>query len=103
MSVSPRMISHESLSASIVLTPPAAATLAAHLAAMLARMTRASLVELAGEDFIRTARAKGLSPVAVLWRHALRNAVLPVVTVAGVQLGARPSRRLAHLIRPASR
>jgi peptide/nickel transport system permease protein len=63
-------------------------TLASHLAAMLARMTRSSLLEVAGEDFMRTARSKGLSRAGVLWRHALPNALLPVVTVAGIQLGA---------------
>jgi peptide/nickel transport system permease protein len=65
-----------------------AATLASHLAAMLARMTRSALLDVAGEDFIRTARSKGLSRLAILRRHALRNALLPVVTVAGIQLGA---------------
>jgi peptide/nickel transport system permease protein len=63
-------------------------TLATHLAAMLARMTRSSLLDVAGDDFIRTARAKGLSRGQVLFKHALRNALLPVVTVAGIQLGA---------------
>jgi len=65
-----------------------AITLATHLCAMLARMTRASLLDVASEDFIRTARAKGLSRLTVLRRHALPNALLPVVTVAGIQLGA---------------
>jgi peptide/nickel transport system permease protein len=65
-----------------------AVTLASHLAAMLARMTRSALLDVAGEDFIRTARSKGLSRPAILLRHALRNALLPVVTVAGIQLGA---------------
>jgi ABC-type dipeptide/oligopeptide/nickel transport system permease component len=65
-----------------------AVTLASHLAAMLTRMTRSSLLDVAGDDFIRTARSKGLSYAAVLWRHALPNALLPVVTVAGIQLGA---------------
>jgi ABC-type dipeptide/oligopeptide/nickel transport system permease component len=65
-----------------------AVTLASHLAAMLARMTRSALLDVAGEDFIRTARGKGLSRLAILRRHALRNALLPVVTVAGIQLGA---------------
>lgn len=63
-------------------------TLASHLAAMLARMTRSSLLDVAGEDFMRTARSKGLSRGQVLRRHALPNALLPVVTVAGIQLGA---------------
>jgi ABC-type dipeptide/oligopeptide/nickel transport system permease component len=63
-------------------------TLATHLAAMLARMTRSSLLDAAAEDYMRTARAKGLSPLGALLRHAFRNALLPVVTVAGIQLGA---------------
>jgi ABC-type dipeptide/oligopeptide/nickel transport system permease component len=56
--------------------------------AMLARMTRASLLEVAGEDYLRTARAKGLRPRAVVVRHALRNALVPVITVAGMQFGS---------------
>jgi peptide/nickel transport system permease protein len=59
-----------------------------HLMAMLSRITRASLVEVLGEDYIRTARAKGLPEKLVLVKHALRNALLPVVTVAGLQFGA---------------
>jgi ABC-type dipeptide/oligopeptide/nickel transport system permease component len=58
------------------------------LMAMLARMTRASLLEVLGEDYVRTARAKGLGERRVLLVHALRNALLPVVTVAGLQFGA---------------
>jgi peptide/nickel transport system permease protein len=45
------------------------------------------VLEVLGEDYIRTARAKGLSPAAVLWGHALRNAWLPVLTLVGLQLG----------------
>ena len=63
-------------------------TLATALAAMLARMTRASLLEASGEDYMRTARAKGLSQTQAFLRHGLRNALLPVITVAGIQLGA---------------
>jgi ABC-type dipeptide/oligopeptide/nickel transport system permease component len=59
-----------------------------HLMAMLARMTRSSLVEVLGEDYVRTARAKGLPERQVLFRHALRNALLPVITVAGLQFGS---------------
>jgi peptide/nickel transport system permease protein len=58
------------------------------MAAVLARMTRASLLETLGEDYIRTARAKGLGEARVVWRHGLRNAALPVVTVLGMQVGA---------------
>ena len=55
--------------------------------ATIARMTRSSMLEVLGEDFIRTARAKGLSPVRVVVVHALRNALIPVVTVIGLQMG----------------
>jgi ABC-type dipeptide/oligopeptide/nickel transport system permease component len=64
-----------------------ALTLGTSLAAILARMVRSSVLEVLGEDYIRTARAKGLSPAAVLWGHALRNAWLPVLTLVGLQLG----------------
>jgi len=59
-----------------------------HLMAMLARMTRSSMVEVLGEDYVRTARAKGLAEGRVLALHALRNALLPVITVAGLQFGS---------------
>lgn len=59
-----------------------------HLMAMLARMTRSALVEVLGEDYVRTARAKGVPERGVLFRHALRNALLPVITVAGLQFGS---------------
>jgi peptide/nickel transport system permease protein len=65
-----------------------ALTLGTGMAAVLARMLRSSLLETLSEDYIRTARAKGLTPAAVLRRHALRNAALPVVTVFGMQAGA---------------
>ncbi|MCX7626979.1 MAG: ABC transporter permease [Methylophilaceae bacterium] len=71
--------------ASIVLP---ALTLACGLAALLTRMTRASLLDVLGEDFVRTARAKGLPERTVVLRHALRAALLPVVTVVGLQLGS---------------
>jgi peptide/nickel transport system permease protein len=58
-----------------------------HLMAMLARMTRASLVEVLGADYVRTARAKGLAPGVVLFRHALRNALIPIITIVGLQFG----------------
>lgn len=64
-----------------------ALTLGTALAAVLARMVRSSLLEVLGDDFIRTGRAKGLSEGALLWRHALPNAWLPVLTVIGLQLG----------------
>jgi peptide/nickel transport system permease protein len=65
-----------------------AVTLGTALAAVLSRMIRSSLLEVMHEDFIRTARAKGLSPWQVWVRHGLRNAWLPVLTVLGMQLGA---------------
>jgi peptide/nickel transport system permease protein len=55
--------------------------------AIIARITRSSLLEVMGLDYVRTARAKGLSNRLVLMRHALRNAVLPVVTIIGLQVG----------------
>jgi peptide/nickel transport system permease protein len=64
-----------------------ALTLGTSLAAILARMIRSSVLEVLGEDFIRTAYAKGLSRRQVLIRHALPNALLPVITVLGLQLG----------------
>ena len=65
-----------------------AVTLGTGFAAILARMVRSSLLEVLGEDFVRTARAKGVSELQVIWRHAMRNAWLPVVTLLGLQLGA---------------
>jgi peptide/nickel transport system permease protein len=59
-----------------------------HLMAMLSRMTRSAMVEVLGEDYIRTARAKGVAEHRVLTIHALRNALLPVITVAGLQFGS---------------
>jgi peptide/nickel transport system permease protein len=64
-----------------------AVTLGVALAALLSRLLRAALVQVLGDDYIRTARAKGLKERAVLWRHALRNALIPVVTVIGLQIG----------------
>ncbi len=63
-------------------------TLGAASAALIARMTRASLLEVLGQDYIRTARAKGLHPLRVLFVHGLRNALLPVVTVVGNDFGS---------------
>jgi len=62
-------------------------TLGTALAAILARMLRASLLEVYHENFIKTAKAKGLSKASVYGKHALRNALLPVVTILGLQLG----------------
>ncbi|MDA7424000.1 ABC transporter permease [Thalassococcus lentus] len=66
------------------LTLPAIA-LALPQAAILARVMRSSLIDILGEDFIRTARAKGLSRRQALWRHGLRNALIPVLTIIGLQ------------------
>ena len=65
-----------------------AITLGVGMSAILARMLRSALLEVLSEDYVRTAYAKGLSPTAVVWRHALPNAALPVVTLLGLQLGA---------------
>jgi len=54
----------------------------------LMRLTRAGMLDVLGADYIRTARAKGLSPARVVFKHALRNAIIPVVTVVGLQMGA---------------
>ena len=55
--------------------------------AIIARMTRSSLLEVLGQDYVRTARAKGMRPRIVMFRHGLRNALLPVVTVVGLSVG----------------
>ena len=55
--------------------------------AVIARMTRSAMLEVLGEDYIRTARAKGLSSLRVVALHALRNALIPIVTVIGLQVG----------------
>lgn len=65
-----------------------AVTLGTALAAILARMVRSALLETLSEEYVRTARAKGLSRLQVIVRHALRNAMLPVITLLGLQLGA---------------
>jgi peptide/nickel transport system permease protein len=62
--------------------------IAIQLMAIIMRMTRATMLEVMGQDYVRTARAKGLSDRLVVYRHALRNALIPVITVIGFQLGA---------------
>jgi peptide/nickel transport system permease protein len=62
-----------------------ALALAVVQASILARITRSAVLDVLGEDFVRTARAKGLNRTQVLWRHALRNALVPVLTVLGLQ------------------
>ena len=65
-----------------------AITMGGALAAILTRMVRTAMLEELGQDYIRTARAKGLSERVVVYRHALRNAMIPVLTVIGLQFGA---------------
>jgi peptide/nickel transport system permease protein len=62
-------------------------TLAAPSVAIISRLTRSSMLNVLGEDYIRTARAKGVMEMLVLSRHALRNALIPVVTIMGLQFG----------------
>jgi peptide/nickel transport system permease protein len=64
-----------------------ALTLAFHDLAFTARVTRSSMLEVMREDYLRTARAKGLMDILVISRHALKNALLPVVTISGYQFG----------------
>lgn len=62
-------------------------TLGTGSAAIIARMTRSSMLDVIGQDYIRTARAKGVKERVVIYRHALKNALIPVVTVVGLQFG----------------
>ena len=64
-----------------------AVTMATHLAASLARLTRTSMLEVLGQNYLNTARAKGLSERTVIWAHALKNAAIPITTLIGVQFG----------------
>lgn len=64
-----------------------AITLASYVVGLIARMTRSSMLEVLRQDYVQTARAKGLSERVVLYGHALRNALLPVITVVGLQFG----------------
>lgn len=64
-----------------------AITLGAALSAILTRMIRSSVIEELGEDYVRTARAKGLSERVVIYKHVLKNGMIPVVTILGLQLG----------------
>jgi peptide/nickel transport system permease protein len=65
-----------------------AVTLSTGLVAVLSRMVRSSMLEVLGEDYMRTAKAKGLPPQRIILHHGLRNALLPVITLLGLQLGA---------------
>jgi peptide/nickel transport system permease protein len=78
-------VSGMELNTSIILP---AATLGFGLSAILTRMTRTSLLEVLNDDYIRTARAKGLSEHVVILRHALRAALLPIITIVGLQMGS---------------
>jgi ABC-type dipeptide/oligopeptide/nickel transport system permease component len=55
--------------------------------ALIARLTRSGMLDVLGQDYVRTARAKGVAESAVVWRHALRNTLIPLVTVVGLQIG----------------
>jgi peptide/nickel transport system permease protein len=65
-----------------------AITLGLYSAAMIARLLRSSLIDVLGEDHIRTAKAKGLSPLRVIFANGLRNAALPVITIVGLEIGS---------------
>ena len=65
-----------------------AAIIGSHLMAIVARMTRSSMLEVLREDYIRTARAKGLAEFVVITRHALKNSLIPVVTIVGISFGS---------------
>ncbi|HTV70283.1 MAG TPA: ABC transporter permease [Rhizobiaceae bacterium] len=64
-----------------------ATTLGLQIVALIARVTRSCMLDVLGQDYIRTARAKGLAESKVIWLHALRNAFIPVLTVIGLQIG----------------
>lgn len=65
-----------------------AVTLGTAMAAILARMTRSSMLEIIREDYVTTAKAKGLSQTRVIFKHALKNAIIPILTLVGLQFGA---------------
>ncbi|MFO1139306.1 MAG: glutathione ABC transporter permease GsiC [Paracoccus sp. (in: a-proteobacteria)] len=62
-------------------------TLGVGVAAVMARFTRSAFIEIAREDYVRTARAKGVPERSVIWHHALRNALIPIITMVGLQFG----------------
>lgn len=78
----------ENFSANLQMTTGPALALGIGLAATLARTTRSSVLESLREDYVRTARAKGIRERSVLWHHVLPNSILPILTVSGVSLGA---------------
>jgi len=68
---------------------------------VLTRMTRSSMLEILGEDYIRTARSKGLSERMVIYKHAFRNAIVPVITIIGLQTGTfSPARLSSRMFSP---
>jgi peptide/nickel transport system permease protein len=75
----------ESPARSLATMLPAAASLGLAISAIIARFTRSSMLEVLGQDFVRTAHAKGVADRAVVYKHALRNALIPVVAMAGTQ------------------
>jgi ABC-type dipeptide/oligopeptide/nickel transport system permease component len=64
-----------------------AIALGSYLMALIARLTRSGMLEVLSQDYVRTARAKGLAERVVVWRHALSNTLIPLVTVVGLQIG----------------
>ena len=64
-----------------------AITLGLFTTARITRLTRSGMLEVLGQDYIRTARAKGVSESPVVWKHALKNASIPIVTIVGIELG----------------
>src|SRR4030095_12158596 len=75
----------ESPARSLVTMLPAAASLGLAISAIIARFTRSSMLDVLGQDFVRTARAKGMADGVVVYKHTLRNALIPVVAMAGTQ------------------
>lgn len=65
-----------------------AATFGFHYAAVIVRVTRPSMLDVLADDYVRTARAKGLSAWRVILQHALKNALIPTITIVGLQFGA---------------
>src|SRR5215510_12070013 len=71
----------------VALLGQAAVTLGLFTTARITRLTRSGMLEVLGQDYIRTARAKGVSEQPVVWKHALKNASIPIVTIVGIELG----------------
>jgi peptide/nickel transport system permease protein len=77
----------KSLRANLAIMALPSLALGTAVAAVFMRMTRSTLLEVMRQDYIRTARAKGIRERAVVWSHALKNSLIPLITVAGVQVG----------------